>query len=157
MFWWYYWCYVDKFMGTDIDRSVWTVSSKKKLDVIGLQNSEEEFEVSVYVFNLGHTQLCCSWQSGCRWCQPHLKMHATIVVSSHTLWFSKLHLWNVCNILKCSVYDRGFIVICCRIASIMSQSSCLLEVRWLTSLHTIPLQLIWYVVAQFETRSFWLA
>jgi len=47
-------------MGTDIDRSVWTVSSKKKLDVIGLQNSEEEFEVSVYVFNLGHTQLCCS-------------------------------------------------------------------------------------------------
>jgi hypothetical protein len=65
--------------------------------------------------------------------------------------------WSVCNILECVESDKGFIVIHCRIVSIMNQSSCLSEVRWQTNLHLIPLQLISYVVAQFETRSFWLA
>ena len=155
------WCFVDiidviliNLFGTDTECSVRTVSSKKKLDVLKLQNSDEEFEVSVYVFNLGSTELCCSWQCGCHGVSHIWRCNAAIVVNFHTLWFSILRLWNVCNILKCNVSDRGFIVICCRIVSIMNQSSCLLEVRWLTNLHLIPMQLIWYVVAQFETRSF---
>jgi len=102
------WCFVDiihviliNLWGTDIDRSVRTVSSKKKkLDVIELQNSDEEFEVSFYIFNLGYTRLCCRWQSGCHGVSHIWRCNAAIVVCFHTLQFSKLHLWNVCTILK---------------------------------------------------------